>query len=295
MRRYKFRGFLNGIFASVSYGLNPLFFLPMNKLGMDVNSVLFYRYFFAVVLYGLWLKIFKKTKFKITFKEFICLLLLAVVFALSSVTLFESFKYIDSGLSCTILFIYPIIVAVISGIFFKEKITKITIVLMFITLCGIVLLNNSESGNLNIKGVMYSLLSALVYAIYIVLVRNLKPIKHLKYDKLSFYVMLLALSVFIYNLKFCTQLQPINDWRIFACCIGLAICPTIISIETINIAIRLIGSTTTAILGALEPLTAIFFGVLVFHESLTLKTILGIILILSGVILIILQDKFKHN
>ena len=99
--------------------------------------------------------------------------------------------------------------------------------------------------------------------------------------------------MFIFNLKFCTELQPINDWRIFACALALAIFPTIISIETINIAIRLIGSTTTAILGALDPLTAIFFGVVVFKEPLTLNRIVGIILVLIGAMLIILRDKFK--
>ena len=73
--------------------------------------------------------------------------------------------------------------------------------------------------------------------------------------------------------------------------IGLAIFPTIISIEATNLAIKLIGSTYTAILGALEPLTAIFFGVLLFHEVLTTRIVIGIVLILTGVILIILRKK----
>ena len=76
--------------------------------------------------------------------------------------------------------------------------------------------------------------------------------------------------------------------------IGLALFPTIISIETINIAIKLIGSTTTAILGSLEPLTALFFGVVFFHEQLTPRIILGIITVISGVILII-KRKQKCN
>lgn len=72
---------------------------------------------------------------------------------------------------------------------------------------------------------------------------------------------------------------------------GLAIVPTIISLETINIAIKLIGSTKTAILGALEPLTALFFGVTVFHEELTTRIIAGVALILTGVLLIVSINK----
>lgn len=293
MKKYKTRGFINGILSAISYGTNPLFALPMYKLGMSINSILFYRYLFATIIYGVYLKLFKKVSLKLSLKEFLCIVFMAILFALSSVTLFESFKYLDSGIACTILFIYPIIVALISTIFFKEKLTKTSICSMLIALNGIFMLNGGINGNLNPKGILFVLSSALVYAIYIVLVKNLKPVKHMKYEKLSFYVMFLALSVFVYNLKFCTELQPINDWKILACSIALAIFPTIISLETINVAIRLIGPTTTAILGALEPLTAIFFGVLLFQEILTLNSLIGIILVILGVMLIILKEHLQ--
>lgn len=293
MKKYKTRGIINGIVAAVSYGTNPLFALPMYEKGLSANSVLFYRYLFAVVIFGIWLKFFKKVSLKISKKEFLSLFFLAILFALSSITLFEAFNYIDSGIACTILFIYPIIVAVLSVVFFGEKITKTVIFSIILTLTGIFLLNGE--GNLNIKGVTFVILSALVYAIYIVLVKNMKTIKHIKFDKLSFYVMLFGLSVFILNSNFCTELQPIEDWKVFGCAAALALLPTIISLETINIAIRLIGPTTTAILGALEPLTALFFGVLLFGEILTFKIILGIILILSGVILIILKNSISNK
>lgn len=259
MRNYKTKGYVNGILAAVSYGTNPLFALPMYKLGMSVNSVLFYRYFFALILYGISIKLFKKISLMLSLKEFVCIFPLAILFALSSVTMFEALKYLDSGVACTILFVYPIIVALISVIFYKEKLTKTSIFAMILALSGIFALNGGISGHLNLLGIFFILSSALVYAIYMVLVKNLTPIKHIKPEKLTFYVMLFGLSVFIFNLKFCTELQPITDWRVFACALALAIFPTIISIETINVAIRLIGSTTTAILGALDPLTAVFF------------------------------------
>lgn len=293
MKNYKRKGYINGILAAVSYGTNPLFALPMYKLGMSVNSVLFYRYFFALIIYGILIKLLKKINLKLSLKEFVCIFPLAILFALSSVTMFESLKYLDSGVACTILFVYPIIVALISVIFYKEKLTKTSMFAMFLALSGIFMLNGGIKGHLNSLGIFFILASAFVYAIYMVLVKNLTPIKHIKPEKLTFYVMLFELSVFIFNLKFCTQLQPITDWRVFACAIALAIFPTIISIETINVAIRLIGSTTTAILGALDPLTAVFFGMVVFKETMTINRVIGIILVLFGAMLIILRDKIK--
>lgn len=287
MRR-RAAGFLNGSIAAASYGTNPLFALPLYAGGIGVNSVLFYRYFFAVLIYGLWLKFVKKTSFKITLKEFFPLFFLGIFFSLSSLTLFIAFQYIEAGIACTILFIYPVMVAILMAVFFKEKITRTVVGAICLTTSGIILLYKGNPGmDLNIQGILIVLSSALLYALYIIGVKNIKAIKHIKSDKLCFYVMLFGLLVYVVNLKFCTELQIIDRPFLWLCALALSIFPTIISIETINIAIKLIGSTTTAILGALEPLTAIFFGVLLFHEHLTPRICLGVFMVLSGVILIV--------
>ena len=177
-------------------------------------------------------------------------------------------------------------------IFFKEKITKTVIFSIVLTFAGIVMLYHGKTGApLNIHGVSVVLLSALLYALYIVGVKNIKTVNHIKTDKLSFYVMLFGLIVYVYNLKFCTQLQIITEPKLWLCALALALFPTIISLETLTISIKLIGSTTTAILGALEPLTAIFFGVVFFHEQLTLRICAGVGLILAGVFLIITRKR----
>lgn len=282
------KGILNGIIASTSYGMNPLFGLPLYAIGIGVNSVLFYRYFLAVIIYFIWLKFFKKASLKISRQEIIPLFFLGIFFSLSSLTLFEAFHYIEAGIACTILFIYPVMVAIIMAIFFKEKITKTVIFAILLTSTGIILLYKGKPDTaLSIKGILIVLTSALLYALYIVGVKNIKPVKVMNSARLSFYVMLFGLIVYIVNLKFCTTLQMLPNLKAWLFAIGLALFPTIISLETITIAIQLIGSTNTAILGALEPLTAIFFGILFFHEQLTLRISIGIILILFGVFLII--------
>lgn len=289
------KGILNGVIASVSYGMNPLFALPLYAQGIEVNSVLFYRYFFAVVIYFLWLKCVKKISLKIAKSELVPLFFLGIFFSLSSLTLFESFHYIEAGIACTILFIYPVIVALIMAIFFKEKITKTVVSAIFLTSIGIALLYKGKPDSvLSLKGVAIVLASAFLYAFYIVGVKSIKSIKSMNSAKLSFYVMLFGLLVYVVNLKFCTNLQGLTTITAWLFVIGLAIFPTIISLETIGIAIKLIGSTNTAILGALEPLTAIFFGILFFNESLTLRISIGVILILFGVFLII-SGKMTSN
>ena len=155
MKNFNIKGYTNGIIAAVSYGTNPLFALPMYNSGMEVNSVLFYRYLFAVIIYGSWLKFYKKASLKIKPKECLVIAGMGIFFSLSSLYLFESFNFMEAGLACTILFAYPLLVALISRMFFKEKMPKIIWFAIFMVICGILLLYNGKPNEkLNITGIL---------------------------------------------------------------------------------------------------------------------------------------------
>lgn len=292
----KVKGGLYGAVAAACYGMNPLFALPLYAGGIGVNSVLFYRYLLAVVIFGAWIKLGKKVSLKISGKEFWPLLVMGLLFSVSSLTLFMSYNYIDAGIASTILFMYPVLVAILMAIFFRERLSHSALLSIILTTLGITLLYKGKPDtNLNLFGVLLVFLSALSYAIYIIGVKNIKALKHINSDKLTFYVMLFGLSIYVFNLKFCTELQIIDKPFLWLCAIALSILPTIVSLEAMTISIKFIGSTPAAILGALEPVTALFFGVVVFHEQLTPRIIVGIITILTAVLLIILKkERVKH-
>ena len=53
------------------------------------------------------------------------------------------------------------------------------------------------------------------------------------------------------------------------------------------VAIPRIGATRTAILGALEPVTAVTIGILVFHEPMTARLALGIAMVIGSVLAVV--------
>ncbi len=295
MHRWKITGALYGAAAAACYGMNPLFALPLLAAGIGVNSVLFYRYVLAVLIFGLWIKFVKKIPLKINRTEFLSLFAMGLLFSFSSLTLFMSYNFMDAGIASTLLFIYPVIVAVLMAIFFKERLSTSAILSIILTTLGIALLYKGKDGqDLNFIGVLLVFISSLTYALYIIGVKNIKTLKHINTAKLSFYVMLFGLLVYIFNLKFCTELQIINKPVLWLSAFALSILPTIVSLEAMTISIKLIGSTSAAVLGALEPVTAIFFGVVVFHEQLTPRIIVGIITILTAVLMIILSKNKRR-
>ena len=210
-----------------------------------------------------------------------------LLFAFSSLFLFMSYNYMDAGIASTILFVYPVLVAIIMAVVFKEKVSPITMFSIALAFVGISMLCKSPGGQtLSLVGITFVFLSSLSYAIYIVGV-NRSSLKDMPIAKLTFYVLLFGLSVYVVRLQFCTELQVIPTPMLWINAVSLAVFPTVISLVTMTKAIHYIGSTPAAILGALEPVTALFFGVLVFGEQLTPRIILGILMVITAVTLII--------
>ena len=286
MTNNKTKGFILGAIAAASYGMNPLFTLPLYSAGMSVDTVLFYRYSLAVIVLGILMK-FQKQSFAIKKVDVLPLCIMGLLFAFSSLFLFMSYNYMDAGIASTILFVYPVLVAIIMAVVFKEKVSPITMFSIALAFVGISMLCKSPGGQtLSLVGITFVFLSSLSYAIYIVGV-NRSSLKDMPIAKLTFYVLLFGLSVYVVRLKFCTELQLIPTPMLWVNAVSLAVFPTVISLVTLTKAIHYIGSTPTAILGALEPVTALFFGVLVFGEQLTPRIILGILMVITAVTLII--------
>ena len=280
------KGFILGAIAAASYGMNPLFTLPLYSAGMSVDTVLFYRYSLAVIVLGIMMK-FQKQSFAIKRVDVLPLCIMGLLFAFSSLFLFMSYNYMDAGIASTILFVYPVLVAIIMAVVFKEKVSPITMFSIALAFVGISMLCKSPGGQtLSLVGITFVFLSSLSYAIYIVGV-NRSSLKDMPIAKLTFYVLLFGLSVYVVRLQFCTELQVIPTPMLWINAVSLAVFPTVISLVTMTKAIHYIGSTPTAILGALEPVTALFFGVLVFGEQLTPRIILGILMVITAVTLII--------
>lgn len=290
----KFKGYLYGCLSSAAYGLIPLFALPIMRKGMDIDSILSYRFTCASLVMCLML-ILRGVSLKITKKELGIMVLLGLMFSSSSQFLFLGYNYLSVGVASTILFIYPVFVALIMYAVFKEKISYITQLAILAAFTGVAFLyiGDESTGHLSVLGVGIIMLSALSYGLYMIIV-NKSCVKEMNGTKLTFYAMMF--SAFFFTLKALItdgQIESFPDYSSVLNLILLATIPTAVSGIAMVYAVQYVGSTATAVLGAMEPVTAVLVGIFAFSEPFTANLAIGIFLIIGAVTLIVLADSIK--
>ena len=138
------------------------------------------------------------------------------------------------------------------------------------------------------------LLSAVAYASYITAV-NRSRVRDMNGRKLEFYVFIVSTVLFAIKAGTNQGIQALPDaWSIVNLFL-LAGVPTVISNITLVLAVHHIGGTLTSILGAMEPVTAVCIGVLVFSEPFTAQEGTGILCIIAAVTLIILTRTIQKT
>lgn len=286
----KLKGYSLAVISAASYGLIPLFILPIKEINFPMNTTLFYRFFLAAAIIMAILLV-KKEKLLVNKKELFIMIFLGLFYGLSSDLLFMGYDYLTPGIASTILFVYPVIVAIILILFFNEKIKNLTILSLLITLLGIFILSvqGSSLRDINLIGLGITLGSALFYALYIITV-NKSKIKTSGW-KLTGYSLLFTAIYYLIKTFLKQESLALPNVDMFLNFFCFALVTTVLSTTALVYAIKYIGSTPTAIMGALEPVVAVMVSVILFQEIVTNQLIWGVLLILMGVILNILSNQ----
>lgn len=283
------KGITLAILSSATFGMIALFSIPLMKEGMHIQSILFYRFFFAALVMG-GVCLYRKRSFRVPLSQIGSLLMLGTFYVGTSIFLIHSYEWIPSGVATTIHFLYPILVSLIMVLFFREKGSLLLMSTAVISLLGVVLLCWSDNGSMNIKGVMIAAMTILTYALYIVGVNQTKVGREMGAETLAFYVLFISSIICLIYALLTQGIQPISTLPALGRLSALAILATVVSNLALVIAIKYIGSTVTSILGSMEPLVAMLIGVLYFSEAFTIYTLLGVLLIIIAVSLVVRQS-----
>lgn len=290
----KLKGYLLAALAAATYGTNPAFAIPLYEQGMNPTSVLLFRYLSGLP-FLLLMMVWRGQSLRLGRREIAPVAVLGIMMAISSLGLFEAYKYMNAGVASTLLFIYPIMVALLMTLFFHEKFKITTGICLVIMGAGLMMLLRTDGDTtVSLIGFLLVFISSLTYATYLVMTNVSKTIAKIPTLKLLFYQLLMGSSVFIFMLgcgeSLTTPSQPAGWLNVLA----LALLPTVVSLGCTTTAIHCIGSTPTAIFGALEPVTAVALSVLMLNQSLTPRELLGGVLIVIATTMVVAADPIDN-
>ena len=286
------RGVVNGIISGVSFGMIPLFSIPVIAAGMDNVSILVYRFLFGSAAM-LAILLLRKTNMRVSLSELLRIVLLAFFYITTALATLECYKYLSSGIATALVYTDPIWCALIGLAFLGDKFSiKLTSSILLASL-GVMMMTGvfSGDGTFSMIGLLLGLASGLAYGIYLILVPRLK-VKHIASLKLTFYVFFTGMWLLIaYSLMTNGGVEEVPDSSCWLDLALLGLIPTAISNICVTVSLKLIDSTIVAILGAFEPLTAMVVGVVILGEPLGFIGVVGGMLILVAVAILTINPQ----
>lgn len=279
------------ITSGLCYGLVGYFGVSLMQEGLSVYNMLFWRFLisaiFTCIIFAPHLKILFKDKKAALWSLFYGFLL----YGPSSVAYFISTKYIGSGLAMVVFFAYPGIVILINYLFYNIKITRIYYLTIFMIIIGMVCLVDSYEILTDITGILISILSALFYAIYIIMSK-----------KSSFSIRLSTISVSIgcavaslFAALIDNSLTAPKEILLWYDIVAIGTICTAIPILLLLQGLKYMSSEKAAILSVLEPIFVVIFGGLLLDEKLSITQIIGVFIILAGAIIVLLYGNKKEE
>lgn len=285
----------NGVFfatlSGLFFGLLGYFGLSVINANISVPTMLFWRFLisslFIFVLLSPQLSSLIKTPREAA-KVFIYGLFF---YGSTSIFYFIAAGYIGSGLAMVIFFTYPAFVMLINCLKYKHKINPLYCLALLIIFIGMLCLVNSSKMTFNFLGLIFSLLSALLYALYIVSSKNsaISPLISTFWVSLSSALLCLIAAFFHHSFVI-----P-SDLGVWLNICGIGILCTALPIVFLLKGLKHISSLQVSILSVLEPVFVVIFGVFLLGEQINVLQGLGVVILLSGALLSLLSQDIGEK
>lgn len=276
------KGVLLCILAALLFGTAPILLNFILQAGVSKTGCLLLTKAGLMVISLLICRI-KKYSLKVEGKKIICLMLMGVFgMGLTVLLLATAYEYIPVSTTMVIHFLYPTIVTLASACFFHKKLTRYSIGAIILSIAGMLCISTPSGGEGGQAiGYLFAILSALTYSFYIAGSEAIDT-AHIRMPVVMFYMTLGAVSfLFVQMLITGDCVMPFSPvtWAAqigYMLVIGAAF-------SLLNIGIAMVGGVDASFATLCEPVTSVILSVLIYHDPLSLLTIIGFLLIFTAV------------
>ena len=282
-----FTGVLLIFLSAFGFGLMPILALQSYKYGVNVPTLLFLRFALASACLFAYV-LLRRTQWSIPSRQMLHLFFMgAVLYTLQSTLYFSAVRYIPASLAALILYLYPVLVAILAVIVDKEKMSAKMLAPIGVALLGITVVLGAPVAGIDFFGVMLAFGAALIYSLYIILGRRVVS----QVPPLVTSAFIAAFASLSFLLFGCVDQSlvfafPAQAWLVIS---GVVLFSTILAMATFFAGMHRIGPTRASILSTVEPVITIGFSALLLQEALSWTQGIGAGLVLFSAVWVIRQ------
>lgn len=232
----KFKGILFAALSAATFGLIPLYANQAILDGVFNETILVYRYGIAGIVYAIYL-LLRRMNMRLTRREVKEVSLAGVGgYGITAFFLMWSYHYMPTGVATAIHFFYPVVVALLMAIFYKERLPLEVKAGIVLAICGVYLLSWTP-GEVKWLGLFFVLMSTVTYGCYITAL-NRPVIKRMNPDVLTCYVLLFTALFYLILAVAQGKMEIITRPRFLLDMVQLAILSTIVSARLLVAAVN---------------------------------------------------------
>jgi len=275
------------LIAGVSWGLIGVFTKAIDALGFTEMQMLFVKGVLATAV--LFLITFFKDKSQLKLKNWKDIRYFigtgVVSFAFFSWAYMKAVNLTSLGVAAVLLYTAPTFVMLFSILLFGEQMTKTKGIVLLMTFAGCILVTGILEGGAAFtwQGIVIGLAAGVGYALYSIF--GTYAIRG-GYGSLtiSFYTFLLATIVISFLVEPAAVVSQITEMGQWPLAISFALLTTVVPYLAYTKGLSGLPASKASVTATIEPVVAAVLGIVVFHESVSMLKITGIVLVLSSVV-----------
>lgn len=289
----KIKGVIYTVISAFIYGFTPALTSMTYKMGNNSLSMTFYRNLFVLPILFL---LIRKKKIDLKVEKYDLKNIAAVaIFGVTAtvVLLYSSYSFIGVGTATTLHFMYPVFVALLCKYEFNENLGKRKVITLIIACIGVLFFIDLKQAG-NILGVLMAVASSITYAFYMVWMEK-KRLVRLNPFKLSFYIAVFAVAALLIGNIIFGYVKTDLPLKVYVLIMIVSLCTSFLATILIQLGIKEIGASSSAIFSLFEPITSVAIGALLLGEKVTLFKVTGCIIIFFSITYLAMMNRTANN
>lgn len=283
------------LIAGVSWGLIGVFTKVIDVLGFTEMQMLFVKGVLATAV--LFIITFFKDKKQLKLKNWKDIRYFVgtgiISFTFFSWAYMKAVNLTSLGVAAVLLYTAPTFVMLFSILLFGEKMTKMKGIVLLMTFVGCILVTGLLEGGAAVitwQGIGIGIAAGVGYALYSIF--GTYAIRA-GYGSLtiSFYTFLMATVIMTFLVEPVAVVSEITEMGQWPLAISFALLTTVVPYLTYTKGLSGLPASKASVTATIEPVVAALLGIFVFHESVTMLKITGIVLVLSSVVVMSRQEQ----